>query len=96
MVETDPTSGARHGAVLRALARYRRERTRIHFGVFCRPEAPAGGADEAQEAIELGLDASIHGERAYKDTSNHGASAGGYARDVANPLKAATKVESQV
>lgn len=49
-----------------------------------------------QEAIELGLDASIHGERAYKDTSNHGASAGGYARDVANPLKAATKAESQV
>ena len=49
-----------------------------------------------QEAIELGLDASIHGERAYKDTSNHGASAGGYARDVSNPLKAATKAESQV
>ena len=40
-----------------------------------------------QEAIELRLDASIHGERAYKDTSNHGASAGGYARDVANPSR---------
>ena len=25
-----------------------------------------------QHALELGLDASIHGERAYKDTSNNG------------------------
>ena len=44
-----------------------------------------------QVALESGLDVSIHGERAYKDTSNSGA-----ARNVANPLKIATKADSQV
>ena len=53
--------------------------------------------DEAQQlvpdqlALEAGLDVSIHGERAYKDTSNRGA-----VRNVANPLKIATKADSQV
>ena len=44
-----------------------------------------------QIALESGLDVSIHGERAYKDTSNSGG-----ARNVANPLKIATKADSQV
>lgn len=44
-----------------------------------------------QVALESGLDVSIHGERAYKDTSNSGG-----ARNVANPLKIATKADSQV
>ena len=35
MVELDPTSGARHGSVLRTLATYRRSNARIDFGVFC-------------------------------------------------------------
>ena len=37
MVEIDPTSGAKHGTVLRALARHHRVRSRLHFGVFCAP-----------------------------------------------------------
>lgn len=37
MVETDPLSGAKHGTVLRALARHRRRRARLVFGVFCEP-----------------------------------------------------------
>ena len=43
MVEVDPSSGARHGAVLRALARHRRRRARILFGVFCEPWERGGG-----------------------------------------------------
>ena len=39
MVEMDPTSGARHGAVLRTLARYHRIRSRLVFGFFCEPVA---------------------------------------------------------
>ena len=38
MVEIDPTSGARHGAVLRALARHHRIRSRLVFGFFCKLE----------------------------------------------------------
>lgn len=40
MVEIDPTSGARHGSVLRALARHYRVRSRLQFGVFCEPVPP--------------------------------------------------------
>ena len=50
MVEVDPSSGARHGAVLRALAQYRRDRTRIHFGVFC---GPGEVASNGQRMVEL-------------------------------------------
>ena len=45
MVEIDPTSGAAHGTVLRALARHRRRRSRIVFGVFCEPVCPMRGLD---------------------------------------------------
>ena len=43
-----------------------------------------------QIALDMGLDVSIHGERAYKDkdSSNKG--------PVANPLKTTTKADSQV
>ena len=44
MVEIDPTSGARHGAVLRALAKHQRVRSRLVFGVFCTPQKDASGS----------------------------------------------------
>ena len=49
MVEIDPSSGAKHGAVLRALARHHRERARLLFGVFCAPRAAA----ERRQLVEL-------------------------------------------
>ena len=45
MVELDPHSGARHGAVLRTLATYRRSRARIDFGVFCEVVACGDAAE---------------------------------------------------
>jgi len=35
MVELDPSSGTRHGSVLRTLASYRRSKAQINFGIFC-------------------------------------------------------------
>ena len=49
MVEIDPTSGAKHGTVLRALARHHRVRSRLHFGVFCAPLDLAHGAADPEE-----------------------------------------------
>ncbi|KAL1529433.1 hypothetical protein AB1Y20_000381 [Prymnesium parvum] len=43
MVEIDPSSGAKHGTVLRALARHRRQRSRLIFGVFCEPFRVSSG-----------------------------------------------------
>ena len=34
MVDIDPTSGAKGGKTLRALAQYRRDKGKINFGVF--------------------------------------------------------------
>ena len=58
MVEIDPSSGAKHGAVLRALARHHRERARLLFGVFCAPAAAgaAGATVELREGADLVLD----------------------------------------
>ncbi len=50
MVEIDPTSGVKHGAVLRALAQHHRVRSRLHFGVFCAPQGLAQGASDAEES----------------------------------------------
>ena len=62
MVEIDPTSGAAHGTVLRALARHRRRRSRLVFGVFCQP---VGAQNESRLAeLEQGsLVEPIHGTR---------------------------------
>lgn len=46
MVEIDPTSGARHGSVLRALSRHHRIRSRLVFGVFCAPPPATNGTAE--------------------------------------------------
>jgi hypothetical protein len=50
MVEIDPTSGAKHGTVLRALARHHRVRSRLHFGVFCAPLDQSHGAADPEES----------------------------------------------
>jgi molybdenum cofactor sulfurtransferase len=54
MVEIDPTSGAKHGSVMRALSRHHRVRSRLLFGVFCAPIAPPANAPPAPpELVEL-------------------------------------------
>lgn len=56
MVEIDPTSGARHGAVLRALAKKNRVGARLVFGVFCAlapEEEPGTGASDSSALVEL-------------------------------------------
>jgi uncharacterized protein YcbX len=51
MVEIDPTSGAKHGSVMRALARHHRVRSRLLFGVFCAPVQEGHG--DSTELVEL-------------------------------------------
>ena len=45
MVEIDPTSGQRHGAVLRALAKHHRVGARLLFGFFCKVDKSNGGEE---------------------------------------------------
>ena len=57
MVEVDPVSGVKHGAVLRALARHHRSRARILFGVFC--EAASDDRQRAGDAGRTGVALSV-------------------------------------
>jgi hypothetical protein len=52
MVELDPSSGARHGSVLRTLASYRRSHAKIDFGVFCEVAARGQGGKGGEGALE--------------------------------------------
>lgn len=67
MVELDPSSGARHGSVLRTLASYRRSHARIDFGVFCEVAARRQGGAGGEAAPELG--ASADGQGGERDES---------------------------
>ena len=53
MVEIDPSSGARHGAVQRALARHHRVRSRLIFGVFCAAAPSPPQSSPQASLIEL-------------------------------------------
>ena len=52
MVEVDPTSGQRHGAVLRALAKHHRVRSRLLFGFFLAPAVREKAGDALVEVRE--------------------------------------------
>ena len=69
MVEIDPTSGARHGAVLRALAKHHRVRSRLLFGYFCELDSHEAGPHESRQAkrVEMREDDAVEVILKYSD-----------------------------
>ena len=54
MVDIDPTSGAKGGKTLRALAEYRRNKGRIDFGIFLSSDGVKKGSNHKYVSIEQG------------------------------------------